>query len=407
MKRFRKTGTKLLTGLFIILSVCFSAFAEDATYIGGSFGTEFFYAQDPRNELIEYKITDVKSAKPLFWAKTASEFQLRNVTAGDTFTLHCSIKGYPEFEPDFSWCVTEGWIDCDDEGHVKILKTDRKKFVYLKPQDKSGTFPMDSRAGINVYPWNGDVSSLVNGMTEDEKEFEVMFKQVKKFCPWWYATGNSEKDKKIKFRYDDVIKNTKSTFKGTKYFHKYPYFNINVKKEGSKYKLEWDKYYDIAAFMYRLTPHYYIYQSTGGKFERLYNKYGSTATTHYMKLNKCDKGTRFIIIFQFGNDEYCYASPVYTYNEGSGSSASKTTVKTKKISGIKKKYTLKVGKKLQLKPVLTPKNSKQKIKYKSSNKKVATVSSKGKVTAKKSGKAIITITSGKKKVKTTIIVKKK
>lgn len=74
----------------------------------------------------------------------------------------------------------------------------------------------------------------------------------------------------------------------------------------------------------------------------------------------------------------------------------KTAVKTTKISGLKKNVSLKKGKKTTLKPVIAPFTSREKVTYRSSNKKVATVSSKGVVTAKKKGTAKITVRSGKK-----------
>ena len=58
----------------------------------------------------------------------------------------------------------------------------------------------------------------------------------------------------------------------------------------------------------------------------------------------------------------------------------------------KKKVTLTVGKTVQLKV----KGTKAKVKWSSSNKKVATVSKKGKVKAKKVGKATITAKIGKR-----------
>lgn len=80
-------------------------------------------------------------------------------------------------------------------------------------------------------------------------------------------------------------------------------------------------------------------------------------------------------------------------------------VKTTKISGIPKKMSLRAKWSLQLHPTVTPITSLQKVTYKTSNKKVATVSKKGKVTAKKKGKAVITIRSGNKSVKCKITVK--
>lgn len=83
----------------------------------------------------------------------------------------------------------------------------------------------------------------------------------------------------------------------------------------------------------------------------------------------------------------------------------KKTVQTTKISGLKKNITLKKGKSTKLSPSITPITSQQKVKFQTSNKKVATVNSKGTVKAKKKGTAIITVTSGKKKVKIKVKVK--
>ncbi|MDO4297402.1 MAG: Ig-like domain-containing protein [Lachnospiraceae bacterium] len=83
----------------------------------------------------------------------------------------------------------------------------------------------------------------------------------------------------------------------------------------------------------------------------------------------------------------------------------KDPTKTTKITGVSKTLTLKKGKTKTLKPILTPKTSKEKVTYSSSNKKVATVSSKGKITAKKKGTAVITVKSGKISVKCKVVVK--
>ena len=90
----------------------------------------------------------------------------------------------------------------------------------------------------------------------------------------------------------------------------------------------------------------------------------------------------------------------------------KPTATSKAPTAIKitqgKKKTMKVGKKLTLKVKLTPSKAKTKLTWKSSNKKVATVSSKGVVKAKKPGKAKITVTTANnKKATITITVKKK
>ncbi len=77
-----------------------------------------------------------------------------------------------------------------------------------------------------------------------------------------------------------------------------------------------------------------------------------------------------------------------------------------KITLNAKKKTLKKGKKFQIKAKLPKNTASYKITYKSSNKKVATVSASGKVTAKKKGKAIITVTTfNKKKATLKITVK--
>ena len=78
---------------------------------------------------------------------------------------------------------------------------------------------------------------------------------------------------------------------------------------------------------------------------------------------------------------------------------------TKKIKLNRKKLTLKKGKTFKLKVTLTPKDSKDKIVYMTSNRKIATVSKTGKIKAKKKGKVKITVISGKKKAVCTVKVK--
>lgn len=84
----------------------------------------------------------------------------------------------------------------------------------------------------------------------------------------------------------------------------------------------------------------------------------------------------------------------------------KSTVKTTAISGIAKKITLKKGKTLKLKPVLTPITSGEKITYKSSDTEIVKVSKDGTVTALKPGTVTITVQSGKQTVTCKITVKK-
>ncbi len=84
----------------------------------------------------------------------------------------------------------------------------------------------------------------------------------------------------------------------------------------------------------------------------------------------------------------------------------KKKVTTKRIN-IKtaKKLTLTRGSKVSIGASVTPITSPEKLKYKSSKKKVASVSKQGVITAKKKGKAVITVQSGKKKIKIQVTVK--
>ena len=78
---------------------------------------------------------------------------------------------------------------------------------------------------------------------------------------------------------------------------------------------------------------------------------------------------------------------------------------TRKIKLNRRKLTLKKGKSFRLKVTLTPADSQDKITYKTSNKKIVTVSKTGKIKAKKKGKVKITVISGKKKAVCTVKVK--
>lgn len=71
----------------------------------------------------------------------------------------------------------------------------------------------------------------------------------------------------------------------------------------------------------------------------------------------------------------------------------KGTVRTSKLTLSEKKLTLKKGKKETLTVSRNPIGSSDKLTWKSSNKKIATVSSKGKITAKKKGSCTITVRS--------------
>jgi uncharacterized protein YjdB len=83
----------------------------------------------------------------------------------------------------------------------------------------------------------------------------------------------------------------------------------------------------------------------------------------------------------------------------------KSSVKTKKISAVQKKLTMNKGDSIALQPVITPITSTQKVTYKSSDKKVVTVSANGMLKAKKKGKATITVKSGSKTVKCKVTVR--
>jgi len=74
----------------------------------------------------------------------------------------------------------------------------------------------------------------------------------------------------------------------------------------------------------------------------------------------------------------------------------------KKVSS---KVSLKRKQTLKLAATVSPITSKEKVKYSSSNKKVASVSSKGVIKAKKKGKATITVKSGKKTYRIKVTVK--
>lgn len=84
----------------------------------------------------------------------------------------------------------------------------------------------------------------------------------------------------------------------------------------------------------------------------------------------------------------------------------KGIVKTQKITNVPSKLTIKKGKTRSLKPHLTPFTSQQKLTYKSSNRKVATVSEDGIITAVGPGTAKITVKSGKQKVTVRVTVPK-
>lgn len=88
-----------------------------------------------------------------------------------------------------------------------------------------------------------------------------------------------------------------------------------------------------------------------------------------------------------------------------GVKVQKKAVACTSIKNVPKKLTLNKKKSYQLKPVIEPITCTQKIKYKTSNKKIAKINSKGKITAVKKGTAKITISVGKKKIVCKITIK--
>ena len=92
-------------------------------------------------------------------------------------------------------------------------------------------------------------------------------------------------------------------------------------------------------------------------------------------------------------------------NQNTNTQTSQKTKTTKKIKLNRTKLTLKKGKTFRLKVTLTPINSRDKIIYKTSNKKIVTVSKTGKIKAKRKGKVNITVISGKKKIVCKVTVK--
>ena len=75
------------------------------------------------------------------------------------------------------------------------------------------------------------------------------------------------------------------------------------------------------------------------------------------------------------------------------------------IKNVSKKLTLNKKMSYQLKPVIDPITCTDKIKYKTSNKKIVKVTSRGKITAVKKGKTRITVIVGKKKFTCTVTVR--
>lgn len=100
------------------------------------------------------------------------------------------------------------------------------------------------------------------------------------------------------------------------------------------------------------------------------------------------------------------AKVTVTLNSGKKATVEvKVQAHTQKLKANRTSVNLKKGKTFQLKVTVTPKDSVDKVSYKSSNSKVAAVNSKGKIMAKKKGTAVISIVSGKKKISCKVTVK--
>lgn len=82
-----------------------------------------------------------------------------------------------------------------------------------------------------------------------------------------------------------------------------------------------------------------------------------------------------------------------------------TKIKTTKLTGVPKTKTVNRGKTFTIKAVATPRNTDEKVTYKSSNSRIATVNSKGVVKGVKKGTAVITVQSGSKKLTCRVTVK--
>lgn len=100
------------------------------------------------------------------------------------------------------------------------------------------------------------------------------------------------------------------------------------------------------------------------------------------------------------------AAAAFSDPEATSSSKShKGKVKTEKITlTCGKKITIRRGQTVQIGVVRVPSDSSDKLRFKSSKKKVAKVSKSGLITAGKKGKAVITVRSGSKKVRVTVKV---
>lgn len=126
----------------------------------------------------------------------------------------------------------------------------------------------------------------------------------------------------------------------------------------------------------------------------------------HLKTDTYQPGTYYIKVVNKDKGNLTYALNVSTKNMPKATTTKKKSKKTAvKISASKKKFTLKRKKKKKLKVTVKPKSLASKVRWKTSDKKIATVNKKGTVTAKHKGKCYITASLQGKKVRFTIKVK--
>ncbi len=118
----------------------------------------------------------------------------------------------------------------------------------------------------------------------------------------------------------------------------------------------------------------------------------------YNSENKKDRS--LIIAGKNGSTAQAYAK-----KKGLKFQGSVALIKTMKLTGVPKTKILSRGKTFTIKAVATPKNTDEKITYKSSNTKIAAVTFKGVVKGIRKGTATITVQSGSKKMTCKVIIK--
>ena len=113
-----------------------------------------------------------------------------------------------------------------------------------------------------------------------------------------------------------------------------------------------------------------------------------------------EKNRALVIVGKNGSTAQTYAK-----KNGLKFQGSVALIKTTKLTGVPKTKILSRGKTFTIKATASPKNTDEKITYKSSNTKIATVTSKGVVKGLRKGKATITVQSGSKKMSCKVTVK--